>query len=182
MKWCYLLSTILIAFSSFCQGNVSGSVERSPGDTTKVHSLIRLSKDFQWKDSYKSFDYADQALILARNLDHQKGIAISSNLKAFCYWSFGDNDLAIQSALEALEIGREENDLVIQAESYYILARGYSDLNERSKSNEYIVKAANLARQGNNWEQLCSIYNLMGVIKFIDESKRQCPALLQQSF
>ena len=105
MKWCYLLSTTLVAFSSFCQGNVSGSVERSPGDTTKVLSLIRLSKDFQWKDSYKSLDYADQALMLARNLDHQKGIAIASNLKAFCYWSFGDNDLAIQSALEALEIG-----------------------------------------------------------------------------
>jgi len=167
MKWYLLLSTILITFSCFCQGKVSGRDEGSPGDTTKVHSLIRLSKDFQWKDSYQSFDYADQALILARNLDHRKGVAISSNLKAFCYWSFGDNDLAIQSALEALEIGIEANDKVIQAESYYILARGYSDLNEGSKSNEYIVKAANLASQGNNWEQLCSIYNLMGVIKFM---------------
>ncbi len=171
MKWCYILPTILIAFSSSCQGNVSGSVERSPGDTTKVHSLIRLSKDFQWKDSYQSFDYADQALILARNLDHQKGIGISSNLKAFCYWSFGDNDLAIQSALEALEIGIEENEKVIQAESYYILARAYSDLNEVGKSNVYIAKAANLARQGKNWEQLCSIYNLMGVIKSMDNQK-----------
>lgn len=165
MKWCYLLSTLLVAFSSFCQGKVSGRVERSRGDTAKVHALIKLSKDFQWKDSHRSFDYADQALILARNLDHQKGIAVSSNLKAFGYWSFGDNDLAIQSALEALEIGIEENDLAIQAESYYILARGYSDLKEVSKSHDYIVKAANLARQGNNWEQLCSIYNLMGVIK-----------------
>jgi AraC-like DNA-binding protein len=58
--------------------------------------------------------------------------------------------------------------LIIQAESYYILARGYMDLNERIKSNEYIVKAERIATQGNNWEQLCSIYNLWGVIKFIE--------------
>jgi AraC-like DNA-binding protein/Tfp pilus assembly protein PilF len=182
MKWCYLLVTILIAFSSLCQGTVSGNIERSPGDTTKVHSLIRLSQDFQWKDSYKSFDYADQALILARNLDHQKGVAISSNLKAFGYWSFGDNDLAIQSALEALAIGIAENDLTIQAESYYILARGYSDLNEGSKSNEYIAKAVNLARQGSNWEQLCSIYNLMGVIKFMLNQKDSALHYYQKAF
>ena len=29
----------------------------------------------------------------------------------------------------------------------------------------------NLARPGNNWEQLCSIYNLMGVIKSMDNQK-----------
>jgi AraC-like DNA-binding protein len=178
MKWYYLLSLILIAFSTFCQS----SVESRSEDTSKVQSLIKLSKEFQWKDSYKSIDYADEALTLARKLDFQKGIAISSNIKAFCFWSFGDNDLAIQFALEALEIGKEENDLGIQAESYYILARGYSDLNELSKSQEFIVKAANLARQGNNWEQLCSIYNLMGVIKSMNNQKDSALHYFKKAF
>lgn len=171
MKWYCLLSAIIIVFSSFSQDKFSGSIEPIQRDTARVHSLIKLSKDFQWIDSYTSFDYADQALMLSRSLDYQKGIAISSTIKGFCYWSFGDNDLAIQSALEALEIGIEESDMTIQAESFYILARGYMDLNERSKANEYIVKALNLARKGNNWEQLCSIYNLVGVVKFIDDQK-----------
>jgi AraC-like DNA-binding protein len=171
MKWYHLLPAILIAFSSFCQEEFSANVERTSEDTTKVQSLIKLSKDFQWIDSYKSLDYADQALTLARKLDYQKGIAISSNIKAFCFWSFGDNDIAIRFALEALEIGKEQDDPVIKAESYYILARGYSDLNELSKSQEFIVQAANLARQGNNWEQLCSVYNLTGVIKSMMNQK-----------
>lgn len=180
MKWYYLVVTVYIGLASLSQGRDSSTIELS--DTTKVHSLIRLSKDFQWKDSDKSFDYADQALTLARNLDYQKGIAVSSNLKAFGYWSYGDNDLAIQLALEALEIGRVENDLAIQAESYYILARGYSDLNEGPKSNEYIVKAANLSRQGTNWEQLCTIYNLMGVIKFMLNQKDSALHYYQKAY
>ena len=182
MKWCYLLATIPIAFASLCHAKDSRTIESILGDTAKVHSLIRLSKDFQWKDSDKSFDFADQALILARNLDYKKGIAISSNLKAFGYWSYGDNDLAIQSALEALEIGVEENDLTIQAESYYILARGYSDLNELSKSHEYIVTAVKLASQGTNWEQLCSIYNLMGVIKAMLNQRDSALHYYQKAF
>ncbi len=182
MKWCFLVATIHICLASFCQGRDSGTIEPILGDTTKVHSLIRQSKSFQWKDSDKSFDYADQALTLSRNLDYQKGIAISSNLKAFGYWSYGDNDLAIQLALEALEIGREHNDLAVQAESYYILARGYSDLNEGRKSHEYIVTAAILARQGTNWEQLCSIYNLMGVIKFMLDQKDSALHYYQKAY
>jgi AraC-like DNA-binding protein len=171
MKCYCLLPALLIAISSFCQVEFSGSVESRSEDTTKVQSLIKLSKDFQWIDSYKSLDYADQALKLARKLDYKKGVGISSNIKAFCFWSFGDNELAIQFALEALEIGKENRDPVIQAESYYILARGYSDLKELGKSQEFIVQAANLAKQGNNWEQLCSVYNLMGVIKSMADQK-----------
>lgn len=157
MRWCSLLPAFLITFYSFSQ----------PSDTAQVQKLLTESKNYQWIDSYRSLEYADQALALARNLDYQKGIAIANNLRGFCFWSFGDNDLAIQSAMEALTIGQEENDIILQAESFYILARGYMDLNERKKSNFFIAQAEVLARQGNNWEQLCSVYNLMGVIKFI---------------
>jgi len=168
MKWCTLLSAFFIAFSSLGQPKIAGTEETQPGDTMQIYTLIQQSKDYQWIDSYRSLDYADQALMLARNLDYQKGVAIANNLKGFCFWSFGDNDLAIQAAMEALAIGEAEKDLLIQAESYYILARGYMDLNEQEKANGFIIKAEQLARQSNSWEQLCSIYNLMGVLKFIE--------------
>jgi AraC-like DNA-binding protein len=171
MKWCFFLPLIAIVFATFGQAELPADTKATPRDTAEVHKLIRLGKQYEWKDSYRALEYADQALKLARKVDYQHGIALSNNLKGFCFWSFGDNDLAIEVALEALAIGHAENDEVIQAESYYILARGYMDMRELAKANESIAKAESFARHGNNWEQLCSIYNLVGVIKFIDDQE-----------
>jgi AraC-like DNA-binding protein len=169
MKWGYLLPALIISFSSFCQSRPSFNPEAdtTKKDTTLVNALIALSKKYQWIDSYGSLSYARQALKVAQDLNYKKGIAIASNLKGFCFWTFGDNDLAIQAAMEGLEISRRENYPQIQAESYYILARGYMDVFERKIAQEFIRKAEAMADKGNDWELLCSIYNLRGVILFI---------------
>lgn len=160
MKWC-LLPALLISFSSLCQSMHSG-------DTLRVNTLITLSKKHQWTDPDLSLKYADEALLLARDSNYKKGIATASTLKGFCFWTFGDNDLAIESAMDALEISQRENYPLIAAESYYILARGYMDVRETIKAKESIQKAEVLALQGKDWEQVCSIYNLKGVILFIE--------------
>jgi AraC-like DNA-binding protein len=157
--------------ASFSRTVQAETLSKSGTDTTQVNNLIRQSKELQWIDSYRSLNFADEALKLARILKYPKGIAISSNLKGFCFWSFGDNDLAIEAAMEALGIGEALNNPVIQAESYYILARGYMDIGESEKANESIVKAELFARQGTDWEQLVSIYNLKGVIRFIQNQR-----------
>lgn len=138
-------------------------------DTVRVTELIALSKKHQWTDPDRSLRYADEALTLARELEYPRGVATAHTLKGFCFWTFGDNELAIQSAMEALEISRKENYRLIEAGSYYILARGYMDVTETTKAKECIQKAEELARAGEDWEQLCSIYNLKGVILFIED-------------
>jgi len=50
------------------------------------------------------------------------------------------------------------------------MARGYMDLRETKKARESIVKAEQLAQDGNDFTQLCSIYNLKGVIYFVIEN------------
>jgi AraC-like DNA-binding protein len=165
MKWCCpLILAFLLAYAAFAQNNVLVG----NANTSQVDSLLTLAKNFQWIDSYKSLSYAEQAITISRNLRYQEGLAIANNLKGFCYWSFGDNDVAIEVALEALHLAEALHDPFLQAESYYILARGYMDLREQAKSDEYIGKAESLALQVNHWEQLCSIYNLHGVIKFVE--------------
>lgn len=171
MKGYYLVLSIFICSNLFAQQTSTNTAHINSVDTTQILELLKASKQLQWQDSYQCLAYADQALELSRQLDFKKGIALANNLKGFCFWSFGDNDLAITAAMEALEIGNAKHDAFIQAESYYILARGYMDLSENIKANESIAKAENIARQRNNWEQLCSIYNLRGVIKFIEKQK-----------
>jgi tetratricopeptide (TPR) repeat protein len=60
---------------------------------------------------------------------------------------------------------------VVQAESYYILARGYMDVGEEAKAFESIQKSEHLARNGGDWELLCSIYNLRGVILYMADKQ-----------
>lgn len=137
-------------------------------DTTQVKKLLTLSKELQWKDSYRSLEYANQALVLSQQLDYKFGIAAANNLRGFCFWSFGDNDLAIQAALEANSLAAQENNLLLQAESSYILARGYMDVSESEKAHVFIDQAEQLAQASKDSELLCSIYNLKGVLFFID--------------
>ena len=161
----YLLPVFLISFFFAGESHAHGVVAR---DTTEVNTLLELSKKHQWTDPDQSLRYADEALMLARDLQYKKGIAIANNLKGFSFWTFGDNELAIESGMQALEIAQQENFRTIEAESYYILARGYMDVSERVKALEAIRQAEELAQEGENWEQLCSIYNLKGVILFIN--------------
>lgn len=135
-------------------------------DTTQVNQLIDLSKKAQWKDPYSSLSYADKALEQAKAINFRKGVAEASNLKGFSHWTSGDNELAIQAALEALDIAEADNLAPIKAESYYILARGYMDLRENKKAHAAITKAEAISNASSNWTQLCSIYNLKGVILF----------------
>ena len=167
---------LLFFFLSF---DLSG---QSNSDTITVNQLIARSKKTQWIDSYQSLNYADQALALAQNINYKKGVTTAHNLQGFCFWTFGDNDLAIQSAMAALEIAQKENIPTTQAESYYILARGYMDVRENIKAREAIRKAEALAQDGKNWELLSSIYNLKGVILFIDNKMDSALALYNKAF
>lgn len=168
MKWCYLCSIILLrSWSGFCEQDMSAvAIDTTLTDTTAVNTFIRLSKKQKWIDSYRCLRYADRALVLAENIHYNKGAAIARNLRGFCFWSFGDNDLAIQEAIEALQIARNEKYQLIQAESYYTLARGYMDVSDGPKARESIQRAEDLARNGKDWELLSGIYNLLGVLLF----------------
>jgi tetratricopeptide (TPR) repeat protein len=159
MRWYCLPLLLFVCSPSF-------SKQELPPDSTHVKQLIQLSIRDQWVDLYRSLDYADQALKLAQEINYRRGIAIAHNLKGFCFWAFGDNELAIQSAHNALLTIGEDHDPMIEAESYYVMARGYLDLLENAKAREAILKAQALATQVHDSTQLCAIYNLRGVIMF----------------
>lgn len=170
MKRILLGVIVLFSLPAFCQSILTTHKDSisTQHDINEVDHLITVSRQHKWIDSYKCLHYADQALLLAQTLDYKKGITEAYNLKGFCFWTFGDNDLAVQAAMQAMELATKENNTSALAESYYILARGYMDLRESVKSKEFIRKAEVLANQEGNWEQVLSIYNLKGVIFFID--------------
>ncbi len=170
MKRICLVMLVFFSIPVFSQPDLSllSDSIRHPRDTSLVKYLLELGRKSKWVDSYRSLSYADQALLLAQEVNYNKGIAEANNLKGFCFWTLGDNDLAIQAAMEALEYTSQGTNMPTESESYYILARGYMDLGEDIKAQEFIGMAEHLANEQDNWEQVLSIYNLKGVILFIN--------------
>jgi AraC-like DNA-binding protein len=175
MRWLSLLLLLFVFCPAF-------SRQELPPDTTQVKQLIQLSIKDQWVDLYRSLDYADQALKLSQEINYHRGIAMAHNLKGFCFWAFGDNELAIQSALEALSTLSDEPDPLIEAESYVVMARGYMDLREKAKAQQSILRAEAMASKVHDSTQLCGVYNLRGVIMFNDGNLDSALSLLNKAY
>jgi len=140
-------------------------------DTIKVNILNELSYQYRWIDFTNSQQYAEQALIIAQHLLFNKGIATAYYRIGHCYWAMGDNDLAIEKGMETVAIADRENFKPILAEGFQILARGYMDQRESKKAELYINKAEKISLQLKNWDLLARVYNLAGVIQFLQEDK-----------
>lgn len=172
MKLLCLCVLLAISFSGSCEIQRSAlamAVTTTSVDTNAVNEILRSGREQKWRNPDLALRHADTALDLARKLQFRKGIAVAQNLRGFCFWSFGDNDLAIQAAIEALKIAQSDNLPLVAAECHYILARGYMDVSDGAKSREAINTAIKLASTGKDWELLTSIYNLLGVVLYIDD-------------
>lgn len=140
-------------------------------DTIKVNLLNELSYQYRWIDFFKSQQYAEQALVIAKRLHYNKGIATADNRIGHCYWALGDNDLTIEKGIETVTIAERENFKSILAEGFLILARGYMDQRETKKAEVYILKSEKIAQQIKDWDLLSRVYNLAGVVKFLEKDK-----------
>lgn len=166
-----ILSLLFFATSTFGQDYLVDSLavqlrNHPREDTTRVKLLNELSYQYQWFNFYHALQYADEALVLAKQLSYKKGIAVAKNRIAHCNWELGDSELAIEQALQAATIAEKEGLTSILAESFRILAINYRDQKDYEKAGLYINKAEKLAFQIENWDLLSRVYNFAGVIQF----------------
>src|SRR6478609_1747172 len=139
-------------------------------DTLRVNALNELSNQYQWINFYHSLQYAEEALKLASKLGYNKGIATAKYLQGHCYWALGDSEIAIELGIDAVKIAAQQSAPFILVESYQLLARSYMDQTEIEKAVHYINEAKKLSEYSKNWDQLSRVYNLAGVIQFVDNN------------
>lgn len=140
-------------------------------DSVKANALNELSRQYLWIDFYRSLQNAEHALKISRQLNYEKGIATANNLKGFCFWAFGDNELSVKVGLEASVIAEKKRNPSLLAESFLILGRAYMDLKEIEKAALYVRRAKQISLQIKNWDLLSRVYNLEGIIHFIRNEK-----------
>lgn len=139
----------------------------SKDDAIKVDALNELSYEYRWLDFNVSQKYAEQALLIAKKLRYEKGIATADLRLAHCFWALGDNELAIKLGLEVVSISESNGFTAILGESQLALGRSYMDQQASNKALNYMRRGQEIALASENWDLLSRAYNLSGVVLFL---------------
>lgn len=137
-------------------------------DTIKANALNRLSEQYQWSNFDRALQFAELARTISDSLNYIPGIATAQYLKGHCYWALGDSEIAIEMGMAAIALGEQIKSGDILVEAYQVLARAYMDQATAGQAVRYINLAEELAQKNRNWDQLSRVYNLAGVIQFVE--------------
>jgi signal transduction histidine kinase len=114
-------------------------------DTAKVRLYVTLSRLYYGMEPKKGFAFADSALSLARQLQYQRGIAESYNIKGLLTGDTGNNAGAREYFERSLAINRALDAKAAIVGNLNNIGRRYSRENDYTKAAEYYFQALGLA-------------------------------------
>lgn len=138
--WFFIFFCYQVSFSS----PVISSQKQNEINTTIEQFLIEAEKSIQMVDYNKALDQLNTALDLARSIDHQKYIALSSSLLAQLHYIRSDFEKASTEIQRAVAIQREIEDLPGLAHSYVTYAKIFIASRNAERATEYLNLAEEL--------------------------------------
>jgi signal transduction histidine kinase len=152
MRRCVLIPLLLCSFLLRAQVESQATIDSllavMPGkkaDTGKVRLYVTLSRLYYGMDPKKGFAFADSALSLAQQLQYQRGIAESYNIKGLLTGDTGNNVGAREYFERSLAINRALDAKVAIVGNLNNIGRRYSRENDYTKAAEYYFHALALA-------------------------------------
>jgi signal transduction histidine kinase/DNA-binding response OmpR family regulator len=136
----------------------------SQKDTLKVMLLNELGDKMWGVNPQKIKWYSEQALRLATELKHTRGIGDSYCGIARYYWSQTEHNKTIEFAQMAIKEYEKCNYLKGIGWCYGTIGLSYSQANDHEKSIEYLLLALKLNKQIGNNEGIARDYNILGCV------------------
>lgn len=134
-------------------------------DTDKVRYGAKLSWEYRQLGSFKeAFDYAQQALDKAQQINYVLGIANASNALAAVYDDQGNFPKALTYYLNTLKIHEQLNDDLGVCRDYNNIGLLYCHLTNYKTALEYYNKGIQLAEKLNNHVFLSALYFNIGSV------------------
>lgn len=143
-------------------------------DSIKTHNLTELNQEqlvdnfnalaylFGGIDTDSSLYYSNKAIVLAKEIDFQKGLAVAYSYAARGFMQNGELKQAIENYNLALDLFTRQNDSVNMLDCYRGLSYVFSYGSSQLKSLEYNLKALDLAEALNDSASLSTVYNNIG--------------------
>jgi serine phosphatase RsbU (regulator of sigma subunit) len=110
----------------------------------------------------EAYKYLNQALQIAKEIDHKTGTASALIAIGTVYSEKKDFDKALQYDFQALKIFEETGNTEAAATCYNNIADAYQDLGDFKKSRFYVTKASRLYEETGNVYGMALAYNNMG--------------------
>jgi len=140
-----LFPLLLAAIHAFAPHDKTDSLlhvlKTAQNDTNKVNTLITLGEELYLSQPDTALKYWQQALVLARKINFQKGLAEALGNVGYIYKQLGDPDKALEYHLQSLEIEKEINNKQGIAISLNNIGGIYDDQGDPDKALEYNMKS-----------------------------------------
>jgi len=133
-------------------------------DTTQIEVLNELCWELCGTDNTAAIDYARQAIVLAENLNHQKGLATAFNYLGVVYQNNGFYDSSIFYLDKALGIFEKNNLGNNVAGCLNNIGITYLYQSNWDKALEVFYQALEVKQKLNDRPGLVSVYNNIGII------------------
>lgn len=150
-------------------------------DTDKIKYAAKLSWEYRQLGSYKeAFDYAQQALEKAQQINYVSGIANGSNALAAVYDDQGNYPKALNYYLNTLKIHEQLNDSLGICRDYNNIGLLYCHLSNYKTALEYYNKGIQLAKSLRNNVFLSALYfNIGSVYTYTEKYKESTECYLK---
>lgn len=163
----YFLIGVYLFLSSSIFGQIDSlekRLETLSDNQEKVDLLNQLSYQYHRKDVQKTFDYANEALVLAQSIDYTKGIAFAQHYLSIGNAISGDSELAKKLNKLVIQIADslQINDLLISA--FNMQAFNFTKDGKPVEAMKAFQKALDLAQKENDQIGYSSIALNLGEI------------------
>lgn len=131
-------------------------------DTSKVDLLFKLFKLTSSSDVKLSLDYANEALILSKKLNYDKGIAISNYSLALIFVDY-DFQFSEELIIESLHYAEKIRDSVLIAKIENTIGQLKNNLGEYKEALQHYNKSLNFFLRSDNDSLAAAIYNNIAI-------------------
>lgn len=170
MRYLALLILLLLTTLTYAQDEMLISPNMLPDDTSKVRILNNLSRQLIYSNTPKAFEYIEDAIEIAAEINDYNGLAESYINYGKALYSIEDRMKAAEYYFNALSIGEKYEDEAIIAKSKNYIATVYISLGDNNIAREYLLDAIELNRKNNEENLLAANYNNIGMVYLNEEN------------
>jgi len=144
-----LIATVILSLDASAQDKIDSlksELRKNPSDSSKILILVRLSREYRYKDFEQSKAYAEEAVDLAeRGSLHRTKVTAYENL-ATLYTLNGDYITALRYDNLTLQQSTQKGDSLNMTISYNNIGNDYLDLGDYDEAYSYFTQSYRVAR------------------------------------
>jgi serine phosphatase RsbU (regulator of sigma subunit) len=169
MRLCLVVLILLVSFSTFGQNtpyidSLRSELSHIKNDTVKIKILNNLSWEYRNTIPDTAIIYANEALQLAEEENHEQGKGAAHNNLGVAYWIKGDYTTALEHHFKALKSRELINEWSAMTMSYNNIANIYENQANDSLARVYYQSAIDIAEEHNFSEGMALSYSNMAII------------------